>query len=132
MIKNTNQGNTRADRSGRRWHVEGGSGGRAAHDGVVARDGGEGKQRGRAACEGAVVVARDRASDPSMWVGMRGSGLGARGRGRRQGEGRAWVVGGRCILMGLCRHVRGVIGVGASGKERVWAASKRTVGEWRG
>ena len=90
-------------------------GGRAAHDGAVAYDGGEGKRRGGAACEGAVVVAHDGAGDPLMWVGTRG-------RGRRQGEGRALVVGGRCILVGLRRHVRGVIGAGASGKQRARAA----------
>ena len=36
-----------------RQGVEGGSGGRVAHDGAVARDGAEGKRQGRAACEGA-------------------------------------------------------------------------------
>ena len=69
------------------------------------------------------MVARDRAGDPSMWVGTCGSGLGARGQGRRWGEGQAWVVGGKCILVGLCRHVCGVIGMGASGKQRARVAS---------
>ena len=75
----------------------------------MAHDGGEGKRRGRAACEGAVVVACDGAGDPSMWVGTCGSGPGARGRGRRRGEGRVWVAGGMCVLVGLRRHVCGVI-----------------------
>ena len=105
-----------------RLHVEGGGGGRAAQDRAVARDGGEGKGWGGAACKD-VVVAHDRASDLSMWVGTHESGPGARGRGRRWGEGRAWVMGGRCVLMGLHRHIRGVVGTGASGKERAWAAT---------
>ena len=57
----------------------------------------------------AVVVARNGAGDPSMWVGTRGSGPGACGQGRRQGEVRVWVVGGTCILVGLHRHVHGVV-----------------------
>ena len=44
-----------------------------------------------------VVVAHDRAGDLLMWVRMCGSG--AHGRGRRPGEGRAWVVGGMCITI---------------------------------
>ena len=64
--------------------------GRAAHDRVVACDGVEGKQRGRAACEGAGGKGsggRMRRGQqpiepaPSMWVGTCGSGLGVRGRG---------------------------------------------------
>ena len=57
----------------------------------------------------AVVVAWDGASDLLMWVGACGSGLGVHGQGRRRGEGQAWVMGGTCILMGLCQHVCGVI-----------------------
>ena len=45
-----------------------------------------------------VVVTRDGASNPSMWVGTHGSGPGAHGRGRRQGEGQAWVMGGTCAV----------------------------------
>ena len=69
----------------RRRGIEGSGGGRAAHDGAVARDGAEGKRRGGAACKGAVGkgsggrTRRGQSSDPSMWVGMRGSGPGARG-----------------------------------------------------
>ena len=56
-----------------------------------------------------VVVAHDGAGDLSMWVGTRGSGLGARGQGRRQGEGQAWVVDGTCVLVDLRQHVHGVV-----------------------
>ena len=87
------------------------------------RWGGEGKRRGGAACEGAVVVARDGASGPSMWVGMRGSRPGVHGRGRRRGEGQVWVMGGRCVLVSLYQHIHGVVSAGASGKERAWVAS---------
>ena len=56
-----------------------------------------------------VVVAHNGAGDPSMWVGMHGSGPGARGQGRRRGEGRAWVMGGTCVLVGLRWHIHGVV-----------------------
>ena len=79
------------------WHAMG----RRASDGVG--------RHARVQVVRVVVVAHNGAGDPSMWVGMHGSGPGARGQGRRRGEGRAWVVGGTCVLVGLCRHVRGVI-----------------------
>ena len=56
-----------------------------------------------------VVVTRDRAGDPSMWVGTCGSGPGVHGRGRRPGEGQVWVMGRTCTLVGLRRHICGVI-----------------------
>ena len=59
--------------------VEGGGGGRVAYDGAVARNWGEGKGQGGAACEGVVVVACDRTGNPSMWVGTHGSRPGAHG-----------------------------------------------------
>ena len=56
-----------------------------------------------------------------------GPGWGRVGEGEgRVRAGHGSVVGGRCILMGLRRHVHGVVSAGASGKERAWAASKRT------
>ena len=42
-------------------------------------------------------MAHDGAGDPSMWVGMHGSG--AYGQGRRRGEGRAWVIGRMCVAV---------------------------------
>ena len=82
-----------------RLRIEGGSGGRAAHDGAVACDGGEGKGWGGAACKGAVVVACNGAGDPLMWVGSHWGRVGL-GWGRvGEGEGRvrarrgSWVGG---------------------------------------
>ena len=80
-----------------RWHATG----RRASDGVG--------RHARVQVVRAVVVTHDGASDPLMWVGMHGSGLGAHGRGRRWGEGRAWVMDGMSALVGLCRHVCGVV-----------------------
>ena len=69
------------------WCIEGGGGGRAAYDGAVACDGAEGKQQGgwhvRSGGKGGGGHMRwgQRLVEPapSMWVGTRGSGLGAQG-----------------------------------------------------
>ena len=60
--------------------VEGGGGGRAAHNGAVAHDGAEGKRRGGAACEGA--------------GGKGGGGHTRRGRRPVDVSGDAWVRAG--------------------------------------
>ena len=71
----------------------------AAHDGAVARDGGEGKGWGGAACKGAVVVACDGAGDPSMWVGSHwgrvglGQGCVGEGEGGVRARRGLWVGG---------------------------------------
>ena len=81
-----------------RQHVEGGGGGRAAHDRAVTRNGAEGKRQGGVACEGqvvrAVVVACNGAGDLSSWPHRCGWGRVGRGRGRI-GEGEGWVRAGR-------------------------------------
>ena len=65
----------------------------------MARDGGEGKGRGGVACEGAVLVACDGASNPSMWVGSHwgrvGLGWGRVGKGEGGVRARrgSWVGG---------------------------------------
>ena len=96
-------------RRGRRWWQGGTRRGGGTRWGRGQATGPRAGRYARVQVVRAVVVACDRAGDPSMWVGTRGSGPGAHGRGRRWGEGRAWVVGGTCILVGLCQHVHGVV-----------------------
>ena len=85
-----------------RWHVTG----RRASDGVG--------RHARVQVVRAVVVTHNGAGDLSSQPHRCGWGRVGRGRGH-VGEGEGWVragrgvVGGTCVLMGLCRHVRGVV-----------------------
>ena len=81
----------------------------------MARNRGEGKGRGGAACEGEVVVACDGADDPSMWVvshwGRMGLGRGRMGEGEGGVRARCglWVGGASswvCVSMSMGLLVR--------------------------